>query len=53
MAPSSDPTPTPPRTGGDFGPTRKLPLLTPDTEAFWTGGKHGTLMIQRCTHCGL
>ena len=35
------------------GPQRKLPLLTPDTEAFWTGGKQGALMIQRCTHCGL
>ena len=34
-------------------PERKLPLLTPDTEAFWTGGKDGVLMIQRCTHCGL
>ena len=34
-------------------PTRKLPLLTPETEAFWTGGERGDLMIQRCTHCGL
>jgi uncharacterized protein len=34
-------------------PDRKLPLLTPDTEAFWTGGKQGCLMIQRCTTCGL
>jgi uncharacterized protein len=33
-------------------PARKLPQLTPDTEAFWTGGKDGCLMIQRCTHCG-
>ena len=34
-------------------PDRKLPLLTPETEAFWTGGKDGCLMIQRCTSCGL
>ena len=34
-------------------PERKLPLITPDTEMFWTGGKDGALMIQRCTHCGL
>lgn len=34
-------------------PERKLPLITPDTEAFWTGGKDGALLIQRCTHCGL
>jgi uncharacterized protein len=31
---------------------RKLPALTPETEAFWTGGKDGLLMIQRCTCCG-
>jgi uncharacterized protein len=34
-------------------PPRKLPQLTRETEAFWTGGKSGNLMIQRCTHCGL
>ena len=34
-------------------PERKLPLLTPETEAFWTGGEKGCLMIQRCTSCGL
>ena len=34
-------------------PPRKLPQLTPDTEAFWTGGMGGNLLIQRCTHCGL
>jgi uncharacterized protein len=34
-------------------PPRKLPLVTGDTEAFWTGGKSGDLLIQRCTHCGL
>jgi uncharacterized protein len=32
-------------------PARKLPLITPDTEAFWTGGKDGTLLIQRCSSC--
>jgi len=30
---------------------RKLPALTPDTEAFWTGGKDGQLLIQRCSSC--
>ena len=47
-------TPEPPR--GPVGvepPPRKLPLLTPETEAFWTGGKDGRLLIQRCTACGL
>jgi uncharacterized OB-fold protein len=33
-------------------PSRKLPALTPETEAFWTGGKDGRLLIQRCTDCG-
>lgn len=33
-------------------PARKLPLLAPETEAFWTGGKDGQLLIQRCTSCG-
>ncbi|MGE3690899.1 MAG: Zn-ribbon domain-containing OB-fold protein [Novosphingobium sp.] len=33
-------------------PERKLPLIAPETEAFWTGGKDGALMIQRCTTCG-
>jgi uncharacterized OB-fold protein len=33
-------------------PARKLPALTPETEAFWTGGKDGRLLIQRCTDCG-
>jgi uncharacterized protein len=32
---------------------RKLPQLTPDTEPFWTGGRGGQLLIQRCGHCGL
>ncbi|MCB2077468.1 MAG: OB-fold domain-containing protein [Novosphingobium sp.] len=33
-------------------PERKLPRLTPETEAFWTGGKDGLLLIQCCTGCG-
>jgi uncharacterized OB-fold protein len=37
---------------GVEAPPRKLPLLTPETEAFWTGGKDGRLLIQRCTDCG-
>lgn len=32
---------------------RKLPQLTPETEAFWTGGRNGELLIRRCTNCGL
>ena len=46
--------PEPPR--GPVGvepPPRKLPLVTADTEAFWTGGRDGRLLIQRCTNCGL
>jgi len=31
---------------------RKLPALTPETEAFWTGGSDGQLLIQRCGSCG-
>lgn len=31
---------------------RKLPALTPETRAFWTGGKDGQLLIQRCGSCG-
>jgi uncharacterized OB-fold protein len=31
---------------------RKLPALTPETQAFWTGGKDGQLLIQRCGTCG-
>lgn len=34
-------------------PERKLPQLTRETEAFWTGGKEGQLLIQRCTDCDL
>ncbi len=33
-------------------PARKLPALTPETAAFWTGGRDGRLLIQRCTACG-
>jgi uncharacterized OB-fold protein len=28
-----------------------LPVLTPETEPFWTGGKRGELMICRCQAC--
>jgi len=35
------------------GVPRKLPALTPETEPFWTGGRGGELLIQRCTSCGL
>jgi len=31
---------------------RKLPLLEPETEFFWTSGADGVLRIQRCTECG-
>lgn len=34
-------------------PPRKLPLLTAETEAFWTGGQNDELLIQRCETCGL
>lgn len=30
---------------------RPLPLLTPDTEFFWTAGADGTLRIQECRSC--
>lgn len=30
---------------------RKLPLLEPLTEAFWTGGAKGELRIQHCADC--
>lgn len=30
---------------------RKLPLLTPETAPFWTGGAGGALMICRCQVC--
>jgi uncharacterized OB-fold protein len=28
-----------------------LPVLTPETEAFWTGGREGALRILRCGQC--
>lgn len=31
--------------------TRPLPLLTPETEFFWTSGKDGTLRVQECASC--
>lgn len=31
--------------------TRKLPALTADSAAFWTGGARGELLIQRCATC--
>ena len=30
---------------------RKLPLVTPDTAAFWQDGEHGRLMIHHCAGC--
>lgn len=30
---------------------RKLPLLTPENKPFWTGGKTGELLVQRCASC--
>lgn len=30
---------------------RKLPLLTPENEPFWTGGKIGKLLIGHCARC--
>lgn len=31
---------------------RKLPLVAPDTAAFWQGGAQGYLMIHHCAGCG-
>ncbi|MCP5403618.1 MAG: OB-fold domain-containing protein [Novosphingobium sp.] len=31
---------------------RTLPALDLDNEAFWTGGKNGELLINRCDDCG-
>jgi uncharacterized protein len=33
-------------------PKRLLPAVTPETEAFWTGGAGGALQILRCRTCG-
>ncbi|MEY2893492.1 MAG: hypothetical protein RJA98_3400 [Pseudomonadota bacterium] len=30
---------------------RKLPLINPDTAAFWQGGQHGRLMVHHCGGC--
>lgn len=35
----------------DVGPPRPLPALDRDNTAFWTGGKDGLLMINRCGDC--
>lgn len=32
-------------------PTRKLPVLEPETAFFWTSGADGLLRIQRCGAC--
>ena len=31
---------------------RPLPLVVPETEAFWTGGRDGHLVVKRCPECG-
>ena len=31
---------------------RPLPLVVPETEAFWTGGRDGRLVVKRCPECG-
>jgi acetyl-CoA acetyltransferase/uncharacterized OB-fold protein len=31
---------------------RPLPLVVPETEAFWTGGRDGRLVVKRCAECG-
>src|SRR3954454_21467612 len=33
--------------------TRPLPVLEPETAAFWEALADGTLLIQRCEECGL
>ena len=33
-------------------PFRILPAVTPETEHFWTGGRHGELRFLRCQACG-
>ena len=30
---------------------RPLPLVLPETEAFWTGGREGRLCVKRCPAC--
>ncbi len=33
-------------------PTAPLPMITPESEAFWRGGEKGRLLIARCRSCG-
>jgi uncharacterized OB-fold protein len=40
------------RTLGSVLPLRVPPFLDPDNTAFWTGGKDGQLLIDRCGDCG-
>jgi uncharacterized OB-fold protein len=40
------------RTLGRVLPLRVPPFLDPDNTAFWTGGKDGQLLIDRCGDCG-
>jgi uncharacterized protein len=35
-----------------LSPPRKLPVLDGETGFFWTGGRDGRLLIQRCSRCG-
>ncbi len=41
-----------PTSAARSAPPRRLPLLNRETEAFWTGGSEGRLMICRCEACG-
>jgi uncharacterized OB-fold protein len=36
----------------DRRPTRRLPAITTDNEAFWTSGRDGLLRIVCCADCG-
>ena len=31
--------------------SRRLPILTPETQHFWNGTKEGELLLQKCTDC--
>lgn len=35
----------------DAAPARPLPVTNYDTEAYWTGGERGELLIFRCRQC--
>jgi len=37
----------------ELAASRSLPKVTDLNRAFWTGGKNGELLIQRCAACGL